>query len=111
MAEHSALPWSIPVSSQGWERWEDGLGGPIGNADTSHLLFVYSDDDTIDPEVARANREFVLRAVNAHDALVAACEMALRLTRSYPRPADDEGYRFSNQVTSALADALDKVAS
>jgi len=38
--------------------------------------------------------------------LVEACKAALRLTQRYSRPTDDEGYRFSNEVTLLCLTAL-----
>ena len=56
-----------------WEYWEDQT--VIVSAEGNQEIAIFADDFAL--KNAKANAELIVRAVNAHDKLVAACEAAL----------------------------------
>jgi hypothetical protein len=63
MNEHTPTPWrAVIYGNSEWEVW----GGDLLVAD------VTTPEDPLQPEVAEANAAFIVRAVNSHEALVAA---------------------------------------
>ena len=62
----------------------------------------------ISPIVKPGGAEYIVRAVNAHDALVEACNMAARYITDENIKSDfsDEGYAYYDDVCDALLAAL-----
>ena len=77
MAEHTPTPWEV-------DRPGCPCGYIFGGNGEAYVAKVLSLDDDVDPvasEPARlANAEFIVRACNSHDELLAACEAALSAT-------------------------------
>lgn len=86
---HSPTPWSI--------------GGVYGT-------YVVDADRKIICEISIADTKFIVRAVNSHEALVAACEEALDFCNDIGDGAPDAGSvpRTANFLTIGLRNALDR---
>lgn len=93
MSAHSPLPWEVP---------DGGIRPAIFAEDGSHVA---SMSDTGDE--AEANAALIVRAVNAHDELVAALR---DLTNAYPESDDDNSEanlwaRYGSEFASAVSKA------
>jgi hypothetical protein len=100
---HTPGPWKVDPSTAFNEALISARGVEIG------LLYCSdgADDETELPGIA--NAEFIVRACNAHDELVAALQMVQRVVEwdgSLPRPDDvPDAYAMETQIKAALAKA------
>jgi len=75
----TARPWKLPASNrEGFERVKlQGIPSldamAITNSDNKAICLVFK---------SKANAELIVRAVNSHDALVNACELALTMIKA-----------------------------
>lgn len=73
-ATHTPVPWHI--EEDGDALWiHDALNATIADVPPSMVMMDGGDYELTDED--RANAEFIVRACNAHDDLLAACEQAL----------------------------------
>lgn len=92
----TARPWGVipPGGPQ-------GAFPAIWNPDTGRIVAdrIFGDTDI-------ANAEFIVRACNAHDALLAACEEALGVLHWYRRYGNQGGIEYAiADATAAIAKA------
>ena len=87
-ADHTPTPWSVLT-------WVDGNGWPVYQIEGVHES----------PNTQEQNRLFIERAVNSHDALVAACKEAREfLEDGYPlENISPQEANLREQLESALA--------
>lgn len=88
MAAHSPTPWTSGSSA----------------IFAGKKCIGVTDCDSSTPNVERANAAFIVRAVNAHDDLVAALKAAKSELEAYEQAATGETYN-STQINAALAKA------
>ena len=100
--KHTPLPWEIDTTHndqrEGYTVW----------AGSEIVCDVVNDQH----DQARTNAEFVVRACNAHDDLLAALELADATLKRFeygekPYQTDDEGEQIYAQIAAAIAKATE----
>jgi hypothetical protein len=97
-ATHTPLPWESE------DYCVTAEGGTVGVAILEPLVRFWVRQPVTDPETMAANARLIVRAVNAHAALVAACESALKALTG----PDSAGYQRDVAATLRAALALAK---
>lgn len=95
-AEHTPTPWTCKFLFQGSHTPKRAdIKGPPGHREVAAVYWHVVDSDH---ETAMANAEFIVRAVNAHDALVEALQAVVL---AHP----------STNTTPAQGEAMSKAAA
>lgn len=102
MSEHTLLPWHNY--------------GPIIHHKGQHIAHVVADKRNADGEMGsdeqRANAEFIVRACNCHDELVAACKLAFDNTPGdtmvYSEGTHGDRVYITDVLRAAIANAEGK---
>ena len=97
---HSPLPWRMEYEySYGSGTWD------VYGADGEYVLSAESVPGVVPSE---ADRNFILRAVNNHDALLAACRASLQ---AFEAIAHDFDRGYTNDESAAMFKCLDAIAN
>lgn len=91
--KHSPLPWGTGTNEDASVIYDSNLG---------YVCDTGADDD---PELEIANRDFIIRACNAHAAMLAACESILATARSKA-----SGERLDELVSESMALVVTAIA-
>ena len=83
MAEHTPLPWESTGPSDVWPYANRGLGDIFGAWENDHKI-----RHQVATMVRPGDAEFIVRAVNAHDELLAALEALTEWGRTHTSPLD-----------------------
>jgi hypothetical protein len=98
MSEHTPLPWT-------WGKFDDEIHiVPLRGEVIAKVCFRNS---TVGKLPAEANARFIVRAVNAHDDLLAACRQAEILLQKIVLDADtpEEVFKCGSALVAAIAKA------
>lgn len=97
MSEHTATPWAHrPEKYDDWGLIRAADGYPVATADVSARVpdtgphRVWAKGGFPEPVEVAANAEFICRAANCHDELVAALEKALAVSETYHKTDNAE---------------------
>jgi len=100
MVKHTPTPWNLLPHEPGDKvRW-------IEAGDKWDGVRIEVERDDCDKEIADANAELIVRAVNAHDALVAALRLAEEemCRATFKGPPDRKGLNYAiDKARAALA--------
>lgn len=92
--KHTPTPWTLPKFSTS-DKWIE-----IPEAG------IRIDYDDVDHDTQKANTEFVLRAVNSHDELLAALKLMVEVgSEYYDMDMGDNGAPALDQARAAIANA------
>ena len=111
MSKHSPLPWAI---SHGGMSGDDGFSIVTNNASAEHVKMVAECwPCTITCNEHRqelaANAEFIVKACNNHDALLAACKTLLAICRWKCSPLDDVVLTDGRTNEQAMMEAMEVI--
>ncbi len=104
MTEHTKTPWEYKAPYYDWTAGAIIMNGVIIAKMVKQV--------TMDCETLNANAEFIVKAVNSHEALVDACKQALNTftSTSYESKGDEHGIRWTEVTPGFLHDAGHSIA-
>ena len=95
MTEHTPTPWGCGVAGRNMQE-KYAQSRAVYQQGAANLVAGCFGDVRGGEAVAKANSEFIVRAVNAHNDLLAACKAAISWV------GGDDAARYGNQVVAEI---------